>query len=84
MPEVVRKFGGTEQTYYRWKREYDGLPMDQARRMKNLEREKARLKRLLADAELPSEGCLGPAGGSGSTGGGWTTTAGGRMAASRG
>jgi len=52
--------------------------------MKNLEREKARLKRLLADAELPSRGCLGPAGGSGSTGGGWTTTAGGRMAASRG
>ena len=50
--EVVRKLGVTEQTYYRWKREYGGLRMDQAKRLKDLEKENGRLKRLLADAEL--------------------------------
>ncbi len=52
VPEGVRKLGVTEQTYYRWKREYGGLRTDQARRLKDLEKENARLKRLLADAEL--------------------------------
>ena len=42
----------TEQTYYRWRREYGGLRTDQARRLKELERENGRLKRLLAEAEL--------------------------------
>jgi putative transposase len=42
----------TEQTYYRWRKEYGGIRMDQAKRMKDLEKENARLKRLLADAEL--------------------------------
>ena len=42
----------TEQTYYRWKREYGGLRTDQAKRLKDLEKENGRLKRLLADAEL--------------------------------
>jgi transposase-like protein len=42
----------TEQTYYRWRREYGGMKTDQAKRLKELERENARLKRLLADAEL--------------------------------
>ena len=42
----------TEQTYYRWKREYGGLRTDQAKRLKDLEKENARLKRRLADAEL--------------------------------
>jgi len=41
-----------EQTYYRWKKEYGGLRVDQAKRLKELEKENARLKRLLADAEL--------------------------------
>ena len=50
--EVVRKLGVTEQTYYRWKREYGGLRTDQAKRLKDLEKENARLKRLLTDAEL--------------------------------
>ena len=50
MPEVVRKLGVTEQTYYRWKREYGGLRTDQAKRLKDLENENARLKRLLTDA----------------------------------
>jgi putative transposase len=52
VPEVVRKLGVTEQTYYRWKREYGGLRTDQAKRLRDLEKENARLKRLLADAEL--------------------------------
>src|SRR4051812_20249704 len=53
VPEMCRNIGATEQTYYRWKtKEYGGLRMDQARRLKELEKENARLKRLLADAEL--------------------------------
>ena len=52
MPEMCRKLGVAEQTYYRWKQEYGGLRMDQAKRLKELEKENARLKRLLADAEL--------------------------------
>lgn len=42
----------TEQTYYRWRKEYGGLKTDQAKKLKELERENARLKRLLADTEL--------------------------------
>ena len=50
--EAARKIGVTEQTYYRWRKEYGGLRTDQAKRLKELEKENARLKRLLADAEL--------------------------------
>ena len=50
--KVVRKLGVTEQTYDQWKREYGGLRTDQAKRLKDLEKKNARLKRLLADAEL--------------------------------
>ena len=50
--EAVKKIGGTEQTYYRWKKKFGGLRIDQAKRLKDLEKENARLKRLLADAEL--------------------------------
>jgi hypothetical protein len=39
----------SEQSYYRWRKEYGGLQIDQARRMKDLERENARLRRLVAD-----------------------------------
>jgi len=49
---VVRKLGITEQTYYRWRKEYGGLRTDQARRMKDLERENGRLKKLVADLSL--------------------------------
>ena len=42
----------SEQTYYRWRKEYGGLRTDQAKRLKELEKENSRLKRLLADAEL--------------------------------
>ena len=50
--EAVKKIGVTEQTYYRWKKNFGGLRIDQAKRLKDLEKENARLKRLLADAEL--------------------------------
>jgi putative transposase len=52
VPDRVRKRGVTEQTYCRRKREYGGVRADQAKRLKDLEKENARLKRLLADAEL--------------------------------
>ncbi len=51
-PEVVRKLGITEQTYYRWRKEYGGLRLDQAKRLKELEKENARLKKLVADQAL--------------------------------
>jgi hypothetical protein len=50
--EAVKKIGVTEQTYYRWKKKFGGLRIDQAKRLKDLEKENSRLKRLLADAEL--------------------------------
>ncbi len=50
--EVVRKLEITEQTYYRWRKEYGGLRVDQARRLKGLEKENGRLKRLVADQAL--------------------------------
>ncbi|QDT38361.1 Transposase [Stratiformator vulcanicus] len=52
VPEACRQIGVTEQTYYRWKKEYGGLRLDQAKRLKEMERENARLKKLLAEAEL--------------------------------
>ena len=52
LSEVSRKLGVTEQTYYRWRREYGGMRLDQARRLKELEKENGRLKRLLADLTL--------------------------------
>jgi putative transposase len=50
--EVVRKLGVTEQTYYRWRREYGGMRIEQAKRLKELEKENARLKKLVADLSL--------------------------------
>ena len=50
--EVARKLGITEQTYYRWRKEYGGLRVDQAKRLKELEKENGRLKRLVADPAL--------------------------------
>ncbi len=49
---VCKLLGITDQTYFRWRKEYGGLKVDQAKRFKELEQENARLKRLLADAEL--------------------------------
>ena len=50
--QACRKIGVTEQTYYRWRKEYGGLRLDQAKRLKELERENARLKRVVADQAL--------------------------------
>ena len=47
-----RKIGVTEQTYYRWRREYGGMGVEQARRLRELEKENSRLKRLVADLSL--------------------------------
>ena len=52
LAEVVRKLEISEQTYYRWRKEYGGLRVDQAKRLKELEKENARLKRLVADQAL--------------------------------
>ena len=50
--EAVRQAEITEQTYYRWRREYGGMNTADAKRMKELEKENARLKRLVADLSL--------------------------------
>jgi transposase-like protein len=50
--EASRKIGVTEQTYYRWRKEYGGLRIEQAKKLKSLEKENARLKKLVADLSL--------------------------------
>ncbi len=50
--DVARKLEISEQTYYRWRKEYGGLRVEQAKRLKELEKENARLKRLVADQAL--------------------------------
>lgn len=50
--QVVRKLGVSEQTYYRWRREYGGMKVDQAKRLKELERENTQLKKIVADQAL--------------------------------
>ena len=50
--EASRKIGVTEQTYYRWRKEYGGMRLEQAKRLKELEKENSRLKRLVADLSL--------------------------------
>jgi len=52
VPEVCRKLGISEQTFYRWRKRYGGLDRSEVRRLKALEQENARLKKLLADAML--------------------------------
>jgi transposase-like protein len=51
-PVACREAGISQQSYYRWRKEYGGLELDQAKRMKDLERENVRLKRLVADLSL--------------------------------
>jgi putative transposase len=50
--DACRRIGVTEQSYYRWRKEYGGVRVDQARRMKDLERENARLRRAVSDLTL--------------------------------
>ncbi len=49
---AARQIGVTEQTYYRWRKEYEGMKVNQAKRLKVLEKENSRLKRLVAEKEL--------------------------------
>jgi len=50
--EAARKLAISEQTYYRWKKEYGGLDKNQAKKMKGMEKEKLQLKKLVADLSL--------------------------------
>ena len=50
--EASRHLGITEQTYYRWRKEYGGMRINQAKRLKELEKENTRLKKLVADISL--------------------------------
>ena len=52
VPQICRKIGIAEQTYYRWRKEYGRLRVDQARRLKEMEKENIRLKKLVADLSL--------------------------------
>ena len=52
---AVREIGVTDHTYYRWRREYGGLDLDQAKRLKKLEQKNARLKRTIADLALDKQ-----------------------------
>ena len=54
-PIACREAGISQQSYYRWRKEYSGLELDQARRMKDLEKENARLKCLVADLSLEKQ-----------------------------
>ena len=53
--EICRKIGVTDQTYYRWRKEYGGMRIDQAKRLKDLEIENTRLKKLVADLSLDND-----------------------------
>jgi putative transposase len=50
--QVIRKLGISDVTYYRWRKEYGGMQVDQAKRMKELEQENSRLKKIVADLSL--------------------------------
>ncbi len=51
-PQACKEAGIVEQTYYRWRKEYGGLKVDQARRLKDLEQENSKLKRLVSELSL--------------------------------
>jgi len=53
--QACKQLGVTEQTYYRWRKEYGGLRVNQAKRFRDLERENARLKKLVADMALDND-----------------------------
>ena len=53
--QVCKQIGVTDQTYYKWRREYGGLKTDQAKKFKELEQENARLKKLVADLSLDKQ-----------------------------
>ena len=54
-PQACKEAEITQQTYYRWRKEYGGLKLDQAKRLKELERENAKLKRFVAELSLEKQ-----------------------------
>ena len=54
-PQACKEAEITQQTYYRWRKEYGGLKLDQAKRLRELERENAKLKRLVAELSLEKQ-----------------------------
>jgi putative transposase len=54
-PQACKEAAITQQTYYRWRKEYGGLKLDQAKRVKDLERENLKLKRLVAELSLEKQ-----------------------------
>ena len=55
VPQACKEAGNHTQTYYRWRKEYGGLKLDQARRLKELENENARLKRVVAELSIEKQ-----------------------------
>ena len=55
IPQAVKQISVTEQTFYRWRKEYGGMRVDQAKRLKELEKENLRRKRLVADLSLDNQ-----------------------------
>ena len=53
--QAVKQLGVSEQTFYRWRKEYGGMKVDQAKRLKELEKENGRLKRMVADLSLDNQ-----------------------------
>ena len=53
--QVVKNLGVTKNTFYRWKKEYGNLPVNQAKKMKDLEKENARLKKIVANLSLDND-----------------------------
>ena len=52
LPVILKKIGVSDATYYRWRKEYGGMRVEQAKRLKELEQENSRLKKLVADLSL--------------------------------
>ena len=52
LPDLIREYGFAEQSFYRWRSKYGGMEVSEAKRLRDLEAENARLKKLLAEAEL--------------------------------
>jgi transposase-like protein len=55
IPEAAKELGISEQTYHRWRNQYGGMKADDAKRLKELERENVRLKRIVADQLLENQ-----------------------------
>ena len=55
LDQVLREIGATKNTYYRWRKDYGGMKLDQAKRLKELEAENARLKRAVADLTVDNQ-----------------------------